>query len=157
MVNKFKHAVDSSRLDLEKQIMRQQEFYNKHVNVLSSVLDDLEKLKPEFGFSGSFDIRLIGTKHALTEALRIFAKHGIRRQSVEPVQEGATAFSGFLYGENDLSIWFAFSSTSCRRVKVGTKTVEQDVYETVCDETVIELASNSTAERQPEFADDLPF
>jgi hypothetical protein len=27
-----------------------------------------------------------------------------------------------------------FTSTVCRRVKVGTKTVEVDVYETVCGE-----------------------
>jgi hypothetical protein len=34
-------------------------------------------------------------------------------------------------------IWLAFSSTVCRRVKIGTKTVEQDVYETVCDELTL--------------------
>ncbi len=40
-------------------------------------------------------------------------------------------------GEEYLPIFLNFSSSVCRRVKVGTKTVEQDVYETVCGEMMV--------------------
>jgi hypothetical protein len=35
----------------------------------------------------------------------------------------------------DVRLYITFSSNDCRRVQVGTKTVEQPVYETVCDDT----------------------
>lgn len=41
----------------------------------------------------------------------------------------------------ELRWYLSFSSSVCRRVKVGTRTVEQDVYETVCDEITMPEAA----------------
>lgn len=59
------------------------------------------------------------------------------------------------FGRWDLPVYFQFSSTACRRVKVGTQTVEQDVYETVCDELMpYEQATQAKPVEQP--ADNIP-
>jgi len=49
--------------------------------------------------------------------------------------EKVSGFSTFWRKEGqDLKFWIVFVSTVCKRVQVGTKMVEQAVYETVCDE-----------------------
>lgn len=63
----------------------------------------------------------------------------LRRARFTPTsrpEKGASTFYTFFEfsGAGDYpKIWFSFSSTVCRRVKVGTKMVEQDVFETHCD------------------------
>jgi hypothetical protein len=49
-------------------------------------------------------------------------------------KKGDTQFSGWFTKDNYVAIAVYFTSTLCRRIKVGTKTVEQDIYETICGE-----------------------
>lgn len=75
----------------------------------------------------------------------------LRRARFEPTSrpaKGASSFATFF--EFPLSseyprIWFSFSSTVCRRVKVGTRMVEQDVFETHCD-ALPEIETEQTAQ-----------
>lgn len=54
-------------------------------------------------------------------------------------QKGDTSFGGIFKRNEYASILLYFSSTLCRRVQVGTQTVEQPIYETVCGEDLKEI------------------
>ena len=41
---------------------------------------------------------------------------------------------GLFMREDWIKVWLFFSSTSCRRIKTGTRMQEVDVYEVICDE-----------------------
>lgn len=99
-------------------------------------------------------VPLSGDKHKFLAFVRIIRKHGFEKPNVE---KNATGFSNLsMLGE--VPIYFQFSSTACRRVKIGTKTVEQDVFETVCDE-MMPYGDSSPAPVSAEStcANDIPF
>ena len=100
-----------------------------------------QKLNATFYFPITLDVSISGDKHTLAAAVRIFRTHGFSTTS-EPPKKGDSTWNAF-YSKSgcDLRWWFRFSSSVCRRVKVGTRTVEQDVYETVCDETTMPEAA----------------
>jgi hypothetical protein len=85
--------------------------------------------------SGSLDICVSGDKHTLAacvRAMRVRGFDGGRRP-----EAGATSHSTFYEHGRGAQIWFSFTSKACRQVKVGTKMVEQDVFETVCNEMIL--------------------
>ena len=48
--------------------------------------------------------------------------------------EGATQFAGYFLRDGYARLWMFFTSSVCRQVQVGTRTVEQPIYETRCGE-----------------------
>jgi hypothetical protein len=62
----------------------------------------------------------------------------LRRAGYEPTHqmgEGDKAyFSTTWRKENAPGIWVSFSSNACRREIVGTKMVEENIYELICDD-----------------------
>jgi hypothetical protein len=69
-------------------------------------------------------------------------------------KKGETTFNSFWAQEGYAEIFMMFSSTLCKRVKVGTKMVEQDIFETQCgDLPEIEAEDKHVAE----VVDDIPF
>jgi hypothetical protein len=90
----------------------------------------------------SYNINVSGSRAELDILFGI-----LRRAGLTPLrrpEEGQPSYSTYWYfdavGGEDLlvtdkpCIWVNFSSTSCKRVKVGTRLEEVDVYETVCEE-----------------------
>lgn len=80
----------------------------------------------------------------------------LRRNGYEPAfrpKKGENNFSTFFEQEECSRIWFSFSSTVCKRVQVGTRTVEQPIYETRCDE-LPELEGPS---QEVSVVDEVPF
>lgn len=122
---------------------------------LQALFADVEALGGEPYTDGDWIwVPLIGDKHKFLAFARVIRKHGFEMPKVE---KGATGFTKLSYlGSDDtqLTLYFQFSSSVCRRVKVGTKTVEQDVYETVCDELMPYGAQPAPV---PEPVNDIPF
>lgn len=127
--NVIETALAKERVSLDEREL----LFRKHRARLLPLINDLDDIGCEFGFPNSIDVRLIGDKHKFLALLRVLGKHGMRPPKIE---KGATGFSHFWYPDEmpGLQIYISFSSTVCRRVKTGTKMVEQDVFETVCDE-----------------------
>lgn len=113
----------------------------RYRNELLPMVRAFQKLNATFYFPDTLDVSIYGDKHTLAAAVRIFRTHGFSTAS-EPPKKGDSTWSVF-YSKNDCDLrwWFRFSSSVCRRVKVGTRTVEQDVYETVCDEITMPEAA----------------
>jgi hypothetical protein len=128
------------RAELVKQHEKRLAYIDRQMAILGPLLDDVEKLNPTHIYvdEGCANISLTGDKHVLAAAFKALRARGLNTSS-RP-EKGQSTYSAFFHPEgdslNDCMVWLSFSSTQCRRVKVGTrtKTVEEDVYETVCDE-----------------------
>lgn len=109
------------------------------------------------------DLKLISTNFAgdgpnLGKIWGELRRHGFKCQT-RP-KKGDTQFSGWFQREGYATISIYFTSTLCRRVKIGTKTVEQDIYETICGDSL-----EVTAPAEPaaltvvngDLDDDIPF
>lgn len=121
---------------------------------LRAILADFVELGAEPITDGDWiHITVTGDKHKFLQFCRAMRKHGIELPKVE---KGATGLTKLHYlGEAfEITLYFNFSSTQCRRVKVGTKMVEQDVFETVCDEVMPYEPAQPMAAAP---ADDFPF
>lgn len=81
--------------------------------------------------NNSVDISVSGGKDVLNTVFGILRKHKFspdkRPDKPEPT------FSTHFNHDTGARLWLSFSSTLCKRVKVGTKTVEQDIYEVQCE------------------------
>jgi hypothetical protein len=82
--------------------------------------------------SQSLDISYAGDKHVLKSIFSTYRKLGYK--TTKRPAENVTEFTSYWsHPDSDMRIWLKFTSTVCKRVKTGTKMVQQDVYETVCE------------------------
>lgn len=62
----------------------------------------------------------------------------LRKAGYEPrnqmTEEDKSYFSTWWEKDDAPTLWVCFSSNACHRVAVGTRTVEETIYETVCDD-----------------------
>jgi len=73
-----------------------------------------------------------GKADVLKEIFRAFRKLGYEPSS-RPEAKPQSNFTCYFSRDGRPTFYLSFSSTLCRRVKVGTKMQEVDVYETVCE------------------------
>jgi hypothetical protein len=97
---------------------RKRKYYETHREDVAAVAGELnlpvETPVRAVATDDSIDLSVSGTAAELKECFRAFRKLG--------------------YEPNDrVRFWLFFSSTVCTLKKVGTKMVEQAVYETVCE------------------------
>lgn len=78
------------------------------------------------------NIGIAGTAKALAEAFRVLRKLGFEPE--ERPKEGTYSYASYFVKEGEPPIYLSFSSTQCRLVQVGVKTITQPIYETRCDE-----------------------
>jgi hypothetical protein len=82
--------------------------------------------------SGSYNISVVGTRADLDIMFGLLRRAGLTPRS-RP-QEKESIYTTWWTWEDGNTVWVSFSSTSCKRVKVGTEMKEVDVYETVCED-----------------------
>jgi hypothetical protein len=82
----------------------------------------------------SYNVWITGTRADLDIMFGVLRRAGLR-PSRRP-EEKNTYYATFWYWDESESgyVFVTFSSTSCKRVQVGTKMEEVPVYETVCEE-----------------------
>jgi hypothetical protein len=78
--------------------------------------------------------QLTGDVGVLTDAIRALRTGGFKGDS-KPERKSATFTTHFRSPSSPLPIFLSFSSSVCRRVKVGTKTETVDVFEIQCGES----------------------
>lgn len=77
-------------------------------------------------------IGLSGTKENLNKIFSIFRKCGLYPRS-RPKENDTSYYTYFYAEDSDFRVWFSFTSTVCRRVAVGTRIVEETIYEVQCE------------------------
>lgn len=115
------------------------EYLQKHRKDFMKVLVALDKLATEKWLKSvsvcgnSIDLDFSGDKHALKLIFHKLRDAGYKPDD-RPTDENISNHSTYWRKEGvEFKMYIRFASTTCRRVKIGTKLVEQDVYETVCD------------------------
>jgi hypothetical protein len=107
--------------------------WNSCKEFFGPVMNGLQKIGAEPYFSsGTIYVNMTGDKEKLTQAFRIFRTAGMDFNGERPKKGDSSWHAAFRHPGQSVYVFFAFTSSVCRRVKVGTKTVEQDVYETQC-------------------------
>jgi hypothetical protein len=81
----------------------------------------------------SIDLSVSGTAAELKECFRAFRKLGYEPNDRVEDPKFTSFNTVFTHPEKKVRFWLFFSSTVCTLKKVGTKMVEQAVYETVCE------------------------
>jgi hypothetical protein len=95
------------------------------------------------------NISLSGDKHMLEAAWRVLRKLGFDAPSSRPEANQSSWNGRFHRKADDCTIYLFFTSSVCRRIKTGTKMVEQDIYETVCGETITEETTETDSDSLP--------
>lgn len=81
--------------------------------------------------NSSIDISVAGDKKVLNIVFGVLRKFEFKPEKRPDKPE--PSFTTYFNHATGARIWLSFSSTVCKRVQVGMKTVEQAVYETVCE------------------------
>jgi hypothetical protein len=82
----------------------------------------------------------------------------LRRNGWKPdthPKKGDTSFYAYWRGEGLVTFFMNFSGALCRRVVVGTKMVEQPIYETICGDAL--AIAEESATPQIVASNDIPF
>lgn len=107
---------------------------NKRVATICKVLQKAGVNITDVGVdSSSYNISITGPRADLDVMFGILRRLGL--QPTSRPQEKTQYFSTYWTFEDTTDyIFVMFSSTSCKRVQVGTKMEEVPVYDTVCEE-----------------------
>lgn len=95
----------------------------------------LEELDIDLDFclrGGDINLSFTGDGTRLGLVWAVLRKNGYA-PNCRPKKGESTFYTHWLK-DGAATFWMNFSSSVCRRVQVGTKTVEQPIYETQCDE-----------------------
>jgi hypothetical protein len=117
-----------SALELAKRRSR----WNSIKDFYRPIVNALHRLGIEPGLSTDVDVSFSGDAHKLATVVRILRTSGFTTESARPKDGDTTWYARYTHPECATSVWLYFTSSVCKRVKVGTKMVEQDVYEVQC-------------------------
>ena len=115
---------------------KKQRYYNLHKTEIERVARELQLGKALIRATvtnDSVDLSVTGNYGVLKDVFHFLRKLGYEPEN-RPTAEKTSSFSTYFNApDKGLRIWLNFSSTVCIRKKIGTKMVEQPVYETVCE------------------------
>lgn len=130
--------------------------FKQTVHALPEMFRRCEELDLDVGFcldNTYITLNFTGDGEKLAQVWRVLRIHGYNTK-LRP-QKGDTTFNAFWKQEGHAELFMCFSSSMCRRVQVGTKTVEVPVYETQCGE--LPVIDEPVSAAVVEVADDCPF
>lgn len=96
------------------------------------ILNALQRVGIEPSLSTDIDLNFAGDAQKLSAVVRILRTNGFSTTAERPKAGSNTWYARYSNPEVGLDVWLSFTSSVCKRVKVGTKMVEQDVYEVQC-------------------------
>lgn len=128
-----KAALKKWEIKMRKRAAAHLAFFHNH----EALLVELEAQDLELNFIDDADhqrLSFSGNKQRLEKIWGILRRHGFKTES-RP-EAGAISFTGWWKHQDGSSFFMWFTSTQCVRKQVGTKMVEQPIYETVCTEQI---------------------
>ena len=113
--------------------------WNSCKDFFGPIVNALQQIGAEPYLScGTIYVNMTGDKEKLTQAFRIFRTAGLEFNGDRPKKGDASWHSTFRHPSQTVYIFFQFTSSVCKRVKTGTKMVEQDVFEVQCGDIGVE-------------------
>lgn len=90
-------------------------------------------IEPRLDSEEYFTVMFAGDGDKLTRVVRVLRQGGFEFPKDSRPKPGDTQwYQFFTHPACKMNIFLHFTSSVCKRVKVGTKMVEQDIYETHC-------------------------
>jgi hypothetical protein len=129
------NAFDQIELSLQQQYeqaKRAIEDWQREKDLFLPIITELELLGLEPAWDGELNLRFSGDAAKLAAVVRVLRRGGWEFRDSRPAAN-QPEWCGRMYREGTPSVWIFFTSTVCRRVQVGTQTVEQPIYETICE------------------------
>lgn len=139
IVDPITHAIDERILSHQK--TRATWLANRHyLAQLDRALRDME-LEPELGVFSWYIISATGDAKKLYRLVSLIEAAGYTTKEGPPKKGSNEWRPLYKHAECKIEVYLCFTSSVCRRVKTGTRTVQEDVYENVCtDFTSLEHA-----------------
>lgn len=125
--------LEQSVRDMEQAARDRQEYLTEHSANIDAMLETLpqDKIIRVCMDASCVDVSISGDFETLKAVFHAFRTAGYEFDS-RP-DEKTMNYSAFLYCDEKPTFWLSFSSTVCKRVKVGTEMKELDIYEVVCE------------------------
>lgn len=99
-----------------------------------ALMTGLADVKPYVWVDGyEVNVSITGAKSALASAWATLRRNGFTPEE-RPTRETKSEIHTRFRQADGTRVYLAFSSTVCRRVQVGTRTVEEPIYEIQCEE-----------------------
>lgn len=133
--------------------------WNSCKDFYAPVCNALQRIGAEpYLASGTIYVSMTGDKQKLIQAFRIFRTAGMEFAGDRPKRGDSSWCAAFKHASQSVYVYFQFSSSVCRRVKIGTKMVEQDVFETQCGDITVDSPPVLTiVPAAPQLDDEIPF
>jgi len=131
-------AMEEAIVSAKQRRKEQRDFVREHwveIHRVAAGLDVVSEwiVNITFDANSSLDISVSGDQLVFKGLWGALRKLGYNTNT-GPKEEKFSGWSGwFRNPDQDLPLWITFSSTKCTRKKIGTKMVEQPVYELVCE------------------------
>ena len=128
------NAIDRQLDDAEKAHVELKEKWATDRRIFDPIVERLEILGIEPRFDASYlNIPFTGNAEKLAHVVRILRTAGFATKSDRPKLGDYGWYAFFDKSETNTHVFLSFTSSVCKRKKVGTVMVEQPVYETVCE------------------------
>lgn len=164
-VDMLEHLPAKTMLKLIEQaqkLKRHQEQFQQTVKKRPSLFRRLEEMDIDVRFSmddGDINLSFTGDGEKFGTVWGELRRAGWSpNQRPEKDSKKSEFYTHWNHGDGLCRFWMHFTSAICKRVQVGTKTIEQPIYEIQC-ESLPDLIedSGSTNVVTTEFSDDIPF
>jgi hypothetical protein len=129
-------SIDRQLLEEALYLSKRRALWSSSLIYFQGLVKSLEEIGIEPTMSTDINVSFTGDKERLEKVWHIIRLAGFElSETSERPKAGDDKWSGyFFHPECKMPVWLFFTSSVCRRVKVGTKLVEQDIYETICGE-----------------------
>jgi len=111
-------------------------FYHQnkhHIIEVASAIKKIEIQNAKLDNYQCVDLNIAGDKHVLKAVFSVFRKLKYE-PSTRPKEKPESSFTCFWSRDGqELRFYLCFTSSKCSRVQIGTKMIEQPIYETVCE------------------------
>jgi hypothetical protein len=133
MTNEVDDPIEVELLKAQNDIQIKRELWASVKEVYSPLVKRLQELEVRVGLSSDIDLSFSGDKAKLTQVIRLLRTNGFSTRDDLPEANKSYWHARFRHSEHKLPFWVSFSSTVCRQVPIGTRMVEETVYEVRCD------------------------
>lgn len=127
--------VGQKLIESSEHLSKQASWYHRnklHIEAVGKALSKLEITRAMLS-TDEVDISIAGDRHTLNAIFAAFRGLGYEPSSRPGTTPEASFSCRWEHPDHECRFWLFFTSTKCTRVKVGTETVERDIYETVCE------------------------
>jgi hypothetical protein len=130
--------IDEDFIEKLNRVRRYRAAWDTAQNQFAPILEKFVALgsEPYAADSDYIIVSLIGDAHLLADGVRILRTAGFNTYAEKPKRNDPNWSALFSHPDTAdlMRIYLSFSSSVCRRVKVGTEIREVDIYETQCGE-----------------------